>query len=227
MYCRFCGTKIPDNVKFCPECGANLAPVPSAAPEESAPAAPAAPEIPTPFDPTPFDPAPYSADSFASADVAAAPQRGMKWFKFIIYFQLWAGMLVNLAAAAKYFTGAYYEGNAGMVYDFFPALQPLDIVMGVFCLALAVYAVVVQRALAKFRAKGPMVLSDIHRQHGRHRALSAHRKHHSRPVGFYRRNRRKLRRYARHAFHQHSLLQQPQAPFCESVTAFPREVFPL
>ena len=157
MYCRFCGTKIPDNVKFCPECGANLAPVPSAAPEESAPAAPAAPEIPTPFDPTPYDPAPYSADSFASADVAAAPQRGMKWFKFIIYFQLWASMLVNLVTAGKYFTGAYYEGNAEMVYRFFPALQPLDIVMGVVCLALAVYAVVVQRALAKFRAKGPMM----------------------------------------------------------------------
>lgn len=157
MYCRFCGTKIPDNVKFCPECGANLAPVPSAAPEESAPAAPAAPEIPTPFDPTPYDPAPYSADSFASADVAAAPQRGMKWFKFIIYFQLWAGMLVNLVTAGKYFTGAYYEGNAEMVYRFFPALQPLDIVMGVVCLALAVYTVVVQRALAKFRAKGPMM----------------------------------------------------------------------
>lgn len=157
MYCRFCGTKIPDNVKFCPECGANLAPVPSAAPEESAPAAPAAPEIPTPFDPTPYDPAPYSADSFASADVAAAPRRGMKWFKFIIYFQLWAGMLVNLVTVGKYFTGAYYEGNAEMVYRFFPALQPLDIVMGVVCLALAVYAVVVQRALAKFRAKGPMM----------------------------------------------------------------------
>ena len=157
MYCRFCGTKIPDNVKFCPKCGASLAPVPSAAPEESAPAAPAAPEIPTPFDPTPYDPAPYSADSFASADVVAAPQRGMKWFKFIIYFQLWAGMLVNLVTAGKYFTGAYYEGNAEMVYRFFPALQPLDIVMGVVCLALAVYAVVVQRALAKFRAKGPMM----------------------------------------------------------------------
>ena len=152
MYCRFCGTKIPDNVKFCPECGANLAPVPSAAPEESAPAAPAAPEIPTPY-----DSAPYSADPFASADVAAAPQRGMKWFKFIIYFQLWASMLVYLVTAGKYLTGAYYEGSAEMVYRFFPALQPLDIVMGVFCLALAVYAVVVQRALAKFRAKGPMM----------------------------------------------------------------------
>ncbi len=152
MYCRFCGTKTPDNVKFCPECGASLAPAPSAAPEESAPAVPAAPEIPV----SPA-PAPYSAELSDPVGGIAAPQRGMKWFKFIIYFQLWASMLVNLAAAAKYFTGAYYEGNAGMVYDFFPALQPLDIVMGVFCLALAVYAVVVQRALAKFRAKGPMM----------------------------------------------------------------------
>ena len=130
MYCRFCGKQIPDNAKFCPECGADLAPAPSAAPPESTPSFPAAP---------------------------AAPRRGMKWFKFIIYFQLWAGMLVNLVAAGKYFTGAYYEGNAEMVYRVFPALQPLDIVMGVVCLALAVYAVVVQRALAKFRAKGPMM----------------------------------------------------------------------
>ena len=152
MYCRFCGTKTPDNVKFCPECGASLAPAPSAAPEESAPAVPAAPEIPVSQ-----APAPYSDELSDPVGGIAAPQRGMKWFKFIIYFQLWASMLVNLAAAAKYFTGAYYEGNAGMVYDFFPALQPLDIVMGVFCLALAVYAVVVKRALAKFRAKGPMM----------------------------------------------------------------------
>ena len=152
MYCRFCGTKIPDNVKFCPECGANLAPVPSAAPEESAPAVPAAPEIPV----SPA-PAPYSAEPSDPVGGIAAPQRGMKWFKFIIYFQLWAGMLVNLVTAGKYFTGAYYEGNAEMVYRFFPALQPLDIIMGVVCLALAVYAVVVQRALAKFRAKGPMM----------------------------------------------------------------------
>lgn len=226
MYCRFCGTKIPDNVKFCPECGANLAPVPSAAPEESAPAVPAAPEIPV----SPA-PAPYSAELSDPVGAIAAPRRGMKWFKFIIYFQLWAGMLVNLAAAGKYFTGAYYEGNAEMVYRFFPALQPLDIVMGVFCLALAVYAVVVQRALAKFRAKGPMmyylVLSDVHRQYRGNGALSAHRKHHSRPVGLYRRSRREHHRFDRHALCQYSVFQQPQAPFREPVTAFPREVFPL
>lgn len=76
MYCRFCGKQIPDQAKFCPECGADLAPAPSAAPPEGTPSFPAA---------------------------------------------------------------------------------PVDIVMGVVCLALAVYAVVVQRALAKFRAKGPMM----------------------------------------------------------------------
>lgn len=154
MYCRFCGTKIPDNVKFCPECGANLAPAstPSAAPEESAPVVPMAPEnaaAPAMPHGTP--------DPSAAIGVIATPQRGMKWFKFIIYFQLWAGMLVNLVTAVKYFTGAYYEGSAEMVYTFFPALHPLDIVMGVFCLALAAYAVVVQRVLAKFRTKGPMM----------------------------------------------------------------------
>lgn len=113
-------------------------------PRRAAPVEPAMPPQGTP------DPA-------AAFGVIAAPRRGMKWFKFIIYFQLWAGMLVNLVTAGKYFTGAYYEGNAEMVYRVFPALQPLDIVMGVVCLALAVYAVVVQRALAKFRAKGPMM----------------------------------------------------------------------
>ena len=162
MYCRFCGTKIPDNVKFCPECGANLAPVPSAAPEESAPAVPAAPEIPTPYDPPPYDPAPYSADPFASADVAAAPQRGMKWFKFIIYFQLWASMLVYLVTAGKHFTGAYYEGNADWVYSVYPTLKALDVCMGIFSAALCVYTVFVQRSLAKFRTKGPMMYYSLY-----------------------------------------------------------------
>ena len=153
MYCRFCGKQIPDHAKFCPECGADLAPAPPAAPPENPPSPPAAPVVPV----EPVRPPQGTPDPAAATGVIETPQRGMKWFKFIIYFQLWASMLVNLVTAGKYFTGAYYEGNAEMVYRFFPALQPLDIVIGVICLALAVYAVVVQRALAKFRARGPMM----------------------------------------------------------------------
>ena len=137
MFCRFCGTQIPDNAKFCPNCGADLAPAP--APTPDVPASGGFTYTPAPAVPEP----------------TAAPERGMKWFKFIIYFQLWVTMLTSLVNAGKYFTGGFYDGNAGLVYAYYPALKPLDSIMGILSLAIAVYAVVVQRALAKFRAAGP------------------------------------------------------------------------
>ena len=153
MYCRFCGKQIPDNAKFCSECGANLAPAPSTAPEESAPAVPMASDVPT----TPAMPSQGTPDPAAAVGVIATPQRGMKWFKFIIYFQLWASLLSALIAAEKYFTGAYYEGYADWAYSFYGGLRELDICMGILYIALGVYAVFVQRSLAKLRAKGPVM----------------------------------------------------------------------
>lgn len=153
MYCRFCGKQIPDNAKFCSECGANLAPAPSTAPEESAPAVPMASDVPT----APAMPPQGTPDPAAAVGVIATPQRGMKWFKFIIYFQLWASLLSALIAAEKYFTGAYYEGYADWAYSFYGGLRELDICMGILYIALGVYAVFVQRSLAKLRAKGPVM----------------------------------------------------------------------
>ena len=153
MYCRFCGKQIPDNTKFCSECGANLAPAPSTAPEESAPAVPMASDVPT----APAMPSQGTPDPAAAVGVIATPQRGMKWFKFIIYFQLWASLLSALIAAEKYFTGAYYEGYADWAYSFYCGLRELDICMGILYIALGVYAVFVQRSLAKLRAKGPVM----------------------------------------------------------------------
>lgn len=151
MFCRFCGTQIPDSVKFCPNCGANLAP---AAPAETPASngytftpAPAAPEQNAMPSCTYTAPVPTSA--------SAAPVRGMKWFKFIIYFQLWVSMLASFGEAGNYFFGAIYKGNADLVYTYYPALKPLNIMMGIFLVAIAVYAIIVQRSLAKFRAKGP------------------------------------------------------------------------
>lgn len=153
MYCRFCGKQIPDNAKFCSECGANLAPAPSTAPEESAPAVPMAPENAA----APAMPPQGTPDPAAAIGVISTPQRGMKWFKFIIYFQLWASLLSALIAAEKYFTGAYYEGYADWAYSFYCGLRELDICMGILYIALGVYAVFVQRSLAKLRAKGPVM----------------------------------------------------------------------
>ena len=163
MYCRFCGTQIPDNVKFCPSCGKKLAmdEAPSTAAPTNAPApvipestpvrTPAAPESAAPT----WTPA---ADTLSPAPVSAqpdVPQRGMKWFKFIIYFQLWAALLSSLSTAARLFTGSIYDGNAELVYSLWPALKAIDVTVGILMLALGVYAVFVQRALAKFRVNGP------------------------------------------------------------------------
>lgn len=153
MYCRFCGKQIPDQAKFCPECGADLAPAPSVAPPEGTPFFPAAPAAPV----EPAMPPQGTPDPAAAFGVIAAPRRGMKWFKFIIYFQLWASLLSALIAAEKYFTGAYYEGYADWAYSFYCGLRELDICMGILYIALGVYAVFVQRSLAKLRAKGPVM----------------------------------------------------------------------
>lgn len=153
MYCRFCGKQIPDHAKFCPECGANLAPAPSAAPPENAPSVPAAPVVPV----EPVRPPQGTPDPAAAIGVIAAPQRGMKWFKFIIYFQLWFTLLVCVIYSSVYYTGSFYEGAAEQIYSYWPSLKALDVIMSILIFAMGVYAVFVQRALAKFRAKGPVM----------------------------------------------------------------------
>lgn len=87
MYCQFCGKQIPDQAKFCPECGADLAPGSlrrAAGRHAVLPCRAGRLRSNRPCRPqgTPHPP-PRSASSRAPA--------AMKWFKFIIYFQLWAG----------------------------------------------------------------------------------------------------------------------------------------
>ena len=153
MYCRFCGKQIPDQAKFCPECGADLAPAPSAAPPENVPSVPAAPVAPV----EPVRPPQGTPDPAAATGVIETPRRGMKWFKFIIYFQLWFTLLVCVIYSSMYYTGSFYEGAADQIYSYWPSLKALDVIMSILIFAMGVYAVFVQRALAKFRARGPVM----------------------------------------------------------------------
>lgn len=75
MYCRFCGKQIPDQAKFCPECGADLAPAPSAAPPESTPSFPAAPAAPV----EPAMPPAGHADRRRVRRPCSSPGAAMKW----------------------------------------------------------------------------------------------------------------------------------------------------
>lgn len=75
----------------------------------------------------------------------------MKWFKFVIYFQLFAGAFIGAVNAARYLTGLIYGIDAESVYLVFPALGTADKVYGVILLLLAAMAIFVRMQLAKYK----------------------------------------------------------------------------
>ena len=79
----------------------------------------------------------------------------MKWFKFIIWVQLFLSALVYLGNAIQALTGGQYHGEADLIYSVFPAMKGADTFMGIACLALAIFAIVVRFQLSGYRKLGP------------------------------------------------------------------------
>ena len=89
------------------------------------------------------------------AGYGMAPGLGMGWYKFVIYFQLFASALINGIAGIVALTGAHYEGEADLVYTFIPSLSTVDKLYGIVLIALAVFAIIVRFQLAQFKKTGP------------------------------------------------------------------------
>lgn len=85
---------------------------------------------------------------------------GMKWYKFIIYVQLFLVAFVELGMAGWYFTGSDYGENAELVYQVYGSLKTLDVSMGILSLALAVLCIYVRGRMRRFRKNAvPLYLS--------------------------------------------------------------------
>ena len=87
---------------------------------------------------------------------------GMKWYKFLIYFALFAGAFVNFIYGINYISGGIYavETNglvtADTVYKLYGVgLQVVDILYGLFLLAFAVFGLVLRNQLAKYKPDAP------------------------------------------------------------------------
>lgn len=83
------------------------------------------------------------------------PDMPMKWFKFVIYFQLFANCVLNALSAIGYLTGSVYGELIDQVYGYAGGLKGLDIFMGLAMLATAAAAIYVRMRLAKFCTNGP------------------------------------------------------------------------
>ncbi len=100
------------------------------------------------------------------APVQVQPQLPMGWFKFLIYFSLFAGAALNLFSAINLFTGMSYETEFGNVrdlaYGLFEGLEALEMITAIGCLLLAVFGIVVRFRLSGYKADGPKMLTALY-----------------------------------------------------------------
>ena len=153
MFCPNCGSQVPDTSRFCPSCGASLgAP---AQQEPVQPATPPSPGVPPAPGAAPIPGTPPVPGAAPIQSYAGTAEPSMKWYKFLIYFALFAGALLNVGNAFTVFTGAHYDGSAKYVYAMFGGLQAVDIIYGVVLIGLAVAAIYVRQQLAHFKKSAP------------------------------------------------------------------------
>lgn len=162
MFCRKCGAQIGDNASFCSKCGT---PTGNTDTQKQGDAGQPQGGYQQQYAQQPYAQQPYGQQPYGQA-FAPAPVLPMKWFKFLIYFSLFAGAVMNVVSGVMTMTGGHYEmygdGMADRVYDQFPGLMTLDIACGVCTLICAVLALVARFRLAGYRKDGPGMLAALY-----------------------------------------------------------------
>ncbi len=89
----------------------------------------------------------------------------MTWYKFLIYFALFAGATINTLYGFVFLTGGIYEvesqgqWTAEQIYSYYgEGLQILDIMRGLFMLGFSVFQIILRYKLAHFKPDAPKLL---------------------------------------------------------------------
>ena len=141
MYCTKCGKEISDNQRFCTNCGA-----------ESKNGSDL-------FQGT-------TSNSSNTFDISeGTTSMPMKWYKFLIYFALIAGAVLNLANGVMMVTGGIYsvqtggQATADLIYSMYGmSLKMVDMFYGIVLFAIAVLAIMARNKLANYKNDGPKFL---------------------------------------------------------------------
>ncbi len=90
---------------------------------------------------------------------------GMAWYKFLIYFSLFAGAICGTVYGFMWLTGEIYfvqtngKITASDVYTYYGnALKFVDVLYGLCLIALAVFSLVLRHKLAKYKADAPKLV---------------------------------------------------------------------
>lgn len=129
MFCPKCGACLANNAAFCGVCGA------------------------------PIQTTNESNNPYPNVPETISNPLPMGWFKFLIYFSLFASAVLNVLNGFQMLTGSHYGGEKDLVYQVFDGLQMVDFVIGIASLAIAAFAVYTRMRLAGYHRNGPMLLS--------------------------------------------------------------------
>ena len=88
------------------------------------------------------------------------PNLPLNWFKFVIYFGMWAWGFASIASGVIVFTGGHYNlgdpsrAMTDLIYEAFPRLSTFDHAFGAGMIIVGVMLIVTRFKLAAFREKG-------------------------------------------------------------------------
>lgn len=172
MFCPNCGNQCPDGTKFCQSCGTPLAnnqqqnqntqsdfgnqqanyQQPNQQYQQPNYNQYQQPNYNQPYQ-QPYQQYPQYVDPYNG--------HPMNWYKFLIYFALFAGAFFNVSYAVLYMTGKIYETqnvDSMTVYYLYPNVKPVDIVYGILLIALAVFMVMTRFQLSGLKKNGPKMI---------------------------------------------------------------------
>ncbi len=141
MYCSNCGGLVPDGQYTCPNCGAYVGSTGQTynAPNQNMQQG-------------------YYQNNIPYTQQSVQPELGMKWFKFVIYFQLFLSALVNIINGFRISTGLHYgvtSRQLDYIYNHFDGLKMLDVCIGICIVVLGVLALITRFMLSGYKKCGP------------------------------------------------------------------------
>lgn len=86
----------------------------------------------------------------------------MWWHKFLIYFALFAGALLNLISSLSYLTGYAYDIVELEFYSENPMLKVLDLAYGAVLVGMAFLGIYTRFRLARYKRNGPTCLTALY-----------------------------------------------------------------
>lgn len=143
-YCPYCGTELQDDMTFCPSCGKKHSKSTEPISEEKRD---------------------VSNEPEIASNPAIPPKitlncgiRGMKWFRFIVNFQLFVVMLLSIGNAIMYADGSVFGEGRDNLFRVFPITKAASIGYAIFLIATAVFAFLTRRSLLRYEKRAPLLL---------------------------------------------------------------------